>query len=255
MQNYQNLAFVTPIVRQIDVPINKQQIQRLYLGSIYPLVSTDNAFYQLAIPSMGNKQHAELKIVSIPKTMLQPWPLKSTPYQFTLLLNQLLGMPYGWGDLDFNSDCSGILRRFFTAFAIWLPRNSYSQAHYGSKFYSLADMPIEQRKQVLVAGSETIPTPIPYLTLFNFGSKASTTGQTGSIGHIALYIGSKNHEAFIMQSAWGLKIYKGKEPIGRAIIGKAAITPITAGAEVHLPLGLKLRTLLESPALGITFLN
>lgn len=228
---------VTPIVRQITLNQNLALTPKtIYLGSLLPSVKTFSYDTVIALPILGKNGQAQFVRRRLSNNVINPWPLAPTPNHFNRLLNQLLGMPYGWGGVGFNSDCSGMLERLFGAFGIWLPRNAETQIRFTGHLYSLllTDYSVQERKKHVMDIANQSPSLLkPYLTLIGFARNPD------HISHIALYLGKypqKNpNDLLIFQSTWGNPIMQEGHSVGRIILGKTVITLLGFGSHLALP--------------------
>ncbi len=226
----------------------------LYLGTLLPVQGS-----HVLLPVCGSDRFAKVMRVMPNPHVLQRWPLAPTPAQFANLINDLLGMPYGWGGIGFNDDCSGTLRNLWAAFALWLPRNSYSQAHLIGKIYPLPidDYSPAVRQQLLQSSlrvpAHNRPSLIPFLTLISFGNTPQ------SINHIGLYVGhSKVNDMIIFQNIWGLNLVdrRRERSLGRAIIGRAVLSTLDAGKGIQVGgAHVRLVSQWEKPGLNVTVLE
>lgn len=196
------------------------------IGALFP--DTGNQGVLMAIE--GDNKNAKIQTFNLSLDFSATKPLKVSSYNIALIINKIIGKPYGWGGSSGNRDCSSTMKDLFTVFGIWLPRNSAEQAKTGI-FISLKNLtPQEKEKMILDNG-------VPYMTLIWLK------------GHIMLYIGNQNNRALAFHNVWGIKIkdINGKE--GRHVIGKSVITSLEPGKE--LPESIS--TILERVE-GITFL-
>ena len=130
-----------------------------------------------------------------------------------MVINRMLGTPYGWGDSGGNRDCSGTARDLFTPFGIWLPRNSAAQAK-AFPFVAFEECNGEEKEKILISGA------VPFATLLRVP------------GHIMVYLGEFRGEPCVFHSTWGIRTSRdGRE--GRHIIGAAVITTLTPGEGVE----------------------
>jgi len=138
-----------------------------------------------------------------------PWPY--TPRNAARLWQTLLGRPYGWGNAQFNNDCSAELKHFFTPFGLWLPRYSSAQKAAGHTI-DLSGLDLQGRLATLARIGR------PYRSLLWFQ------------GHVMLYLGPLPGDTrggfMTYQNLWGLKPRSG--PDFRAIVGAAVLFPVLA---------------------------
>lgn len=125
-----------------------------------------------------------------------------------LILNEMIGMNYGWGGLDELRDCSAFTKDYFASFGIWLPRNSKPQSQI-AQIIDLKELSDEAKKAKIVEFG------VPYATLLYMR------------GHIMLYTGVVDGKISVTHASWGLKTKNNS----RAVIGRTAITDIEIGKD------------------------
>lgn len=191
------------------------------IGTLYPLVKEEADHWLVDVAVAGGDRYAALATARIVKNDASPHPLSLSPESLTLIGNELLKTPYGWGELYRNRDCSATTRDFFLAFGIWLPRNSLKQITSGP-FVSLANLSsIDKENRIREQG-------IPFRTLLH------------QKGHIMLYIGLHEGKPIILHTAWALR-YKHKDcPENKFIIGRTVLSTLEAGVELSLSKGTTL---------------
>jgi hypothetical protein len=193
-----------------------------YVGAFFPVKQVSSPM-QIWIPVAGKTQQAEMKAVTVPTDSAVLMPLTATPHHFADVMATLIGRNYGWGNLYFYNDCSAELKNLFTAFGIWLPRNSSQQASAGVSVDMTSSTP-PQRLDYLMKNGKKFLT-IVYLS-----------------GHIVLFIGNApnpndvKHALMGMtyQNSWGL--YP-KPAVRRAVIGKAVLIPMLLQYPEDISLG------------------
>ena len=254
-QNYFD-KFIIPTVRRQNIVIdNKKNVKKsvtLQIGGIFPKRGNKVLF-----PIRDNQGNAEIIKINAQDLAVQKWPLATNAHNFKQQINALSSMPYGWGGKDFHSDCSGLMRRLFIAFAIWLPRASTWQANYAGKKYILPQ-DADERKKVFKSENTEIE-PKPFITLISFGNSAN------SASHITLYMGNTNIDneeiPLMFHTPWGLKITRNSDTdniVGRAVVGQSLISSIGIGESVSAGLlkqGWTLESLWNKNAMNITRLD
>ena len=237
--------FIIPTVRKQNILIKStptagspsavSKAHILQIGSILPR-SKDAILFPI------KKQDGTAEIVKVYTEGLAftKWPLETNVYNFKQQINALNGMPFSWGGKDFHNDASGLLRRLFISFGIWLPRASTWQAKYAGKEYSLPES-ANDRKNIFLGDNDLTTNryavniePKPFTTLVSFGNKQN------SVSYIALYIGNAEigdnakKTPLMFHTPWGLKITKDNDgtAIGRAFVGQSLISPIGIGESV-----------------------
>lgn len=146
-----------------------------------------------------------------------PFPVSFTPRNAARAIDQLMGESYGWGGLSGFRDCSAMTRDYFALFGIWLPRNSADQARTGASV-PLKNISVQERPRTIVENG------VPFATLIHMP------------GHIMLYLGLYDGEPVVLHNVWGVRVNGGDGKVGRAVIGRTAVTSLRAGMEIqHRP--------------------
>ncbi len=183
------------------------------IGEIFPLNKINRFNYNLLVAVQNHNSYAAIKIANLNKKYAAIFPLKLTQKSIALIINRLIGQPYGWGGLYGYRDCSATLKDLFAPFGIWLPRNSKDQSEI-KPFISLKDL--SNRAKISFINQNSMP----FLTLIWMP------------GHIMLYIGAKHNKSYIFHAPWGLhtrKFLSHKQ--GRAVIGRSVIMPLDFGRQ------------------------
>jgi hypothetical protein len=208
-------------------------VSRSKIGTILPLLRSDAEGWEVAVASAGEGGRVLSRAVRLPRAAAAPFPLAFTGESIARIGNQLLGEPYGWGEMYDLRDCSAMLRDFFLPFGIWLPRTSADQIASLPKRVELARMTAQDKEELLRSKG------IPFLTLLY------------KPGHIMLYVGlDKDGRPLLFHNAWSIRLKQEEtgdsaEPAGgRAgrthIIGIAGITTLEPGKELGLVPGSSL---------------
>ncbi len=178
----------------------------LRIGTLLPMQNGN-----LLVP-VRQGQSAHWQQVSAPMGSAGLFPINISPNAIAALGNQIMGEPYGWGGVDFNRDCSSMLRDIYTPFGIWLPRNSSKQVQVGQSV-DVAGMNDATKLRYINDFAE------PFLTLI------------GMPGHVMLYVGSYQGQAAVFHDIWGTRTQLNNGQQGRLIMGKVVITSLAPGAE------------------------
>ncbi|MCF6776548.1 SH3 domain-containing protein [Thiotrichales bacterium 19X7-9] len=252
IKKWQSSTFIIPSTRKQTFQINQNNQNytlTLYIGSILPIQNN-----KILLPFKINNKAETIKINS-KYLSLATWPLKPNIYNFSKYINALSNMPYGWGGKDFNNDCSGLMRRLFLNFGIWLPRGSYWQANFSGQKISLSNKSVNERKNIIVNHQGPVKLA-PYLTLVSFGNSEN------SVSHVGLYIGTKIYDgntiALIFHSPWGTKITNNNGLIGRALTAKSLISSIGMGNSFYnglLSKGWMLDSLWNKKGVNLTIIG
>lgn len=212
---YRTGTYVT--VTQDHIPVIDRKGQycfTTYVGALFPVLKTNkNDTPLLGVPVRDHCGNAVLHLAELPDTVAEPAPIPATPANFSRIANTMLGLPYGWGGLFEDRDCSATTMDLMAAFGILLPRNSSKQILTGSQI-SLKGLSRKGKKRTIVEKGT------PFLTLVR------------KLGHIMLYVGSHNGNPIVLHATWGVKT-KTTSGYGRKIIGSTVITTLEPGLELH----------------------
>jgi cell wall-associated NlpC family hydrolase len=186
------------------------------IGTILPLVQETDEFFEVYLAARSEPGGTVEQVrAKIPKGIAQRHPLELTGAAVARIGNQMIGTPYGWGELFDDRDCSALMRDFFIPFGIWLGRGSYDQTHAGTTI-TLAGKSVDEKAQILMKKG------VPFLTLIWMK------------GHIMLYVGARDGKPLIFHDLWGFTVrdQDGKER--KQIVGKAVVSTLTPGSELAL---------------------
>jgi hypothetical protein len=215
---------------------------RSKVGTLLPMLRSDEDGWEVAVASAGEGGRAQSRPVRLPRATAMRFPLEFTRENIALVGNQLLGEPYGWGEIYDLRDCSAMLRDFYLSFGIWLPRTSADQIASVPKRIALAQRTPSLKEEMIRNEG------IPFLTLLY------------KPGHIMLYVGVDNEgRPLLFHNAWSVRLTeRGAEDTkgnkgsvggvggvgGRGertqIIGIAGITSLEPGKELGLVPGSSL---------------
>jgi len=219
-----NAAHIVVVKDFAEVQTEDGALPQPKIGTLYSLVQEEADHWLVEVAVAGDNQHAALALARIAKSDARRHPLPFTPETVTLIGNELLKTPYGWGELYRNRDCSATTRDFFHAFGIWLPRNSKKQITSGP-LVSLANLSnADKATRIREQG-------IPFRTLLH------------QKGHIMLYIGLYENKPIILHTAWGLRYKPESCPEQKIIIGRTILSSLEAGMELPLSKGTILERL------------
>ncbi len=198
----------TPIINR-----RGQLLFNAYIGSVFPQLTSQ----RILVPVKKANNQATFQQVSLDTQQAITQPLSATPHHFADIIDNLHGIPYGWGNMYFYNDCSGLTKNLFAVFGIWLERNSLAQLNAGKtvdvdKIIKTPGDPAERLEYFNQHAH-------PFMTLLYIG------------GHIIMYLGQYPHVdsngssmwPLTFQSVWGLT-NKAKDM--RSVIGQAVIFPM-----------------------------
>lgn len=147
------------------------------MGNRLPLIEQSGNFFKVALPSVSPA------FAYISKADANPGYLPYTARNVYQQAFKLQNAPYGWGDLNAEYDCSGLLKQLFQCFGIYLPRNGAEQAAASSLAHSFKQQ--DQREQLIKTKG------IAAASLLRFP------------GHIMLYLGSIEGRAYALHALYG----------------------------------------------------
>lgn len=184
------------------------------LGGLYPQEDQGDGEYHILAAEPGDDGKALLKKATLSDDAFAPFPLEPTGRSIAAMSDAMADDPYGWGGLYGNRDCSAFLRDLFAGFGLWLPRNSYWQAHDGQGPVMLTHLSPAEKERFIIEKA------VPFATVLWMP------------GHVMLYIGEKDGRAMAVHVMWGLRSYVPFRGEGRIIVGGMAVTTLTPGIEL-----------------------
>ncbi len=208
-------------------PVNRS----VNVGTICPLAAEWGDSYEISVPVNIGLHMVKIEKVKVPKESARRFPQRPDMALITLVGNELLGKPYGWGGNFRDRDCSALIRDFYTPFGIWFPRGSFNQINSG-KSIPLAGLSSNEKER-LIRGKG-----VPFLTLVYLK------------GHIMLYAGERDGKAIIFHSIWGVAVRNGNGIESKKIIGKSIVSTLNPGGELKLAGGSLLDRVSDMLVLG-----
>ncbi|MCP3725638.1 SH3 domain-containing protein [Paraburkholderia sp. CNPSo 3272] len=160
------------------------------------------------VPARDVDGRAAIRTAALDTNAIVPAPLAATPRHLAQLMKALIGRPYGWGNTNFDNDCSAELQSIFAAFGVWLPRHSSTQMNAGAMTDLSASTPGQRLDWLVQHGA-------PMRTLIYIG------------GHVMLYLGNTERDGktvpLVYQDVWGLRPADNSR---RAVIGGSVVLPL-----------------------------
>lgn len=209
IKRFKNNNYYIAIKDKFDI-FDEFFIDKIQVGTIFP--KEEDSFL---VAQKDEKHKAVLKKVKIDTKNITKKPFEFNEKNTSLIANEFIGQPYGWGGLLGFRDCSSFTQDFFSTFGIYLDRNSSAQAKNG-KYLDMSKLSNSKKKAFIIKHGK------PFLTLIYLR------------GHIMLYIGNKNKEPLVMHSVWGVRTRGFLTEQNRNIIGKNVITTLEYGKELSL---------------------
>lgn len=180
------------------------------MGNRLPLVSETMDCYEARLPG------AEGKTVFISKRDAHRGYLPYTARNVYELGLGAQNAPYGWGDLNAEYDCSGLLKQLYQCFGIYLPRNGAAQYSAGTTKYDFDKDETPAQKEDILAQNA-----IPAATMLRFP------------GHIMIYLGSVDGISYTLQAIWGIRIppAEGQEEDQVIAVNRTVVSDLSLGSE------------------------
>ena len=192
---------------------NGEYLFSLRIGEWFVIAKEDLEFYTIEVVSKEDIDTPKIKKIKVPKDVVQKAPLVFDKKNIITILDGLKTSRYGWGGLFLLRDCSSTMRDYFSAFGVWLPRNSAAQAKVG-KVIDLEGLDEKAKLEKIKQEG------IPFETLLY------------KKGHIVLYLGIYHNKVMLFQNLWGIKT-KYKNKTGRVVIARAIFYPIDIGKDLE----------------------
>ncbi len=177
--------FVVTTATKTPLMIQGKYHDYMRMGVRLPFLMTIDNMTMVMVP-MRDKDgklilaNATLKTENVHKGYL--------PYTQRNILTQafkFLHLPYGWGGMYGEQDCSKFLQEVYATTGIQLPRNSTSQSEVGNNKIELEGL-AKKSKHHKVKSLALAGTSILHLK-----------------GHIVLYLGEYKGEPYIIHTVWG----------------------------------------------------
>ena len=217
-RNAEQAVIVSDMISLKDVAGAFVRIAKI--GTLLPIARETEDYFEAYTAARTEPNGGVYEVlVRIPKkTAAERHPIAFNDTQIARIGNQMIGTPYGWGELFNDRDCSALVRDFFLPFGIWLPRGSYDQGNSGRTIVLNGKSPEEKARIILEKG-------VPFLTLVWLK------------GHIMLYVGSREGKPLVFHDLWGVTVKDSEGKRAKQIVGKAVITTLTPGSELALATG------------------
>ncbi|WP_233272966.1 C40 family peptidase [Paraburkholderia acidisoli] len=188
---------------------------------------------EVVVPARDIEGRAVIRTAPLDANAVVGGPLAATPRHLAMLMKALIGRPYGWGNANFDNDCSAELQSIFAAFGVWLPRHSSTQMSAGVMTDLSSSTPAERLAWLAQHGA-------PMRTLIYIG------------GHVMLYLGNTERDGhavpLVYQDVWGLRPADNSR---RAVIGGSVVLPLL----LSYPEDPSLQSLAATPTFQVSILG
>ncbi|BEG57419.1 Putative lipoprotein [Helicobacter sp. NHP21005] len=176
-----------------------------HMGEIF--IKVPHHFKQVYTYAKDTKGFVKLIPTPLHSPHFTPFPRPFTQRAMAVVIDTMLGQPYGWGGAEQKRDCSAFTRDSFASFGILLPRNSLAQVRYANNMVDLSHL-APRKKEAYIIKHAT-----PFATILWLK------------GHIMLYLGAKHHRAIVAHNVWSVLVSKDNA----YDIRKTAITTLDIG--------------------------
>lgn len=163
---------------------NKRYITQKRIGKLF-MLDEHNQMLVFKRTSSGDLKIEKLKI-SLED--FHSFPQVFSQADVAEYINLLMGQKYGWGGMYENRDCSAFIRDILGNFGLYLPRNSFAQAKYGTHQIRLEHLGLKEKENVILQNASPFASVI-WLQ-----------------GHIMLYLGKDQEgNVIVAHSGWSVK--------------------------------------------------
>ncbi len=171
------------------------------MGVRLPMIMSIDDETMVLVPTADEEGNLVLTNGTVKTANIHKGYLKYTPENILLQAFKFLHLPYGWGGMYGEQDCSKFIQEVFATVGLKLPRNSTSQSNVGEDKIELAGLS-KNSKQTFLETSGIVGGTILHLK-----------------GHITMYIGEYKGEPYIIHTVWG-------ESSKHFALGRTAVTSL-----------------------------
>lgn len=175
------------------------------MGNRLPLLGHSGSVYKVALPS------AEPAFAYVSVRDAEPGYLPYTAREVYQQAFKLQNAPYGWGDLNGEYDCSGLIKQLFQCFGIYLPRNGAEQHVAAIELHSFSKENAISREAIIAEKAE------PAASLLRLP------------GHIMLFLGSVDGKAYALHALWGVRHPLSKDTDAVIAVNKTVVSDLSLG--------------------------
>ena len=177
--------FVVTTSAKTAVKIGGKYHDYMRMGVRLPSLLNIDEQTMVMIPTADKKGDLVFTNATVKSSDVHKGYLKYTPANIITQAFKFLHMPYGWGGMYGEQDCSKFIQEVYATVGLQLPRNSTSQSNVSNAKIKLSGLS-KTSKQTFLRNSA-----IPGGTILHLK------------GHITLYIGEYKGEPYIIQTVWG----------------------------------------------------
>ena len=148
------------------------------------ILKLDNST-MVMVPTANERGDLVFTNATVKTTDVHKGYLKYTPENILTQAFKFLNMPYGWGGMYGEQDCSKFLQEIYATVGVKLPRNSTSQSNVSDTKLELSGLS-KASKHTFLRTTAKVGGTILHLK-----------------GHIVLYLGDYKGEPYIIHTVWG----------------------------------------------------
>ncbi|MGE0268049.1 MAG: SH3 domain-containing protein [Candidatus Omnitrophota bacterium] len=206
--------FVVMIDPKVDVFLNSAMTSHkgyLRMGARLPFIKEYDGITEVLVPDMDSDGKTVLVPGYIMTQQVNKGYLLYTPRMMMIQAFKMLNQPYGWGGMYGEQDCSRFLQEIFATVGIRLPRNSSAQIQIGERLNDWPDQAADSEKLSLLKESG-----IGGVTVL------------GMKGHIMLYLGMVDDQAYAIHAAWAYR-QPGESGDDIFVLNKVTVSSLNLG--------------------------
>ena len=184
--NYLNSKnFVVTTATKTALKIGGQYHDYMRMGVKLPSLLTLDDKTMVMVPVADEEGNLVFSNATVRTENIHRGYLKYTAENILLQAFKFLHLPYGWGGMYGEQDCSKFIQEIYATVGIRLPRNSTSQANVSEEVINLEGIS-SSSKHTFLRTSAVVGESILHLK-----------------GHITLYLGEYKGEPYIIHTVWG----------------------------------------------------
>ncbi len=172
------------VITDASVEINNKILD---MGSKLPFNKTKEDGYEVFIPVKGKDDYVEKEKITIPRDKGHIGYLDYTKRNVIIEAFKYENVPYSWGGLDKNVDCSSYVLNIYRTFGFNFPRNTKEQNKSIGTIISLSDKSKEEKLEII---------------------KDKAPALLYQKGHVMLYLGNVDGKDYIIHASGEIKNMK-----------------------------------------------
>ncbi len=173
----------------------------LRMGVRLPKIMTIDNETMVMVPTADENGNLVLSNATVKTANVHKGYLAYTPENILTQAFKFLHLPYGWGGMYGEQDCSKFIQEVYSTVGLKLPRNSTSQSNVSDAKLELSGLS-KSSKETFLETSAVVGGTILHLK-----------------GHITLYLGEYKGEPYIIHTVWG-------ESSRHFALGRTAVTSL-----------------------------